>query len=134
MRSSVSTNNGIFFYSNGVFVQIVMASRVIYGMTREGMLPAVLGVIASRRQTPGRAIAAVALAIAALALSLPLIQLAQFTSLVTLTVFILVNLSLWRIGATPGGAAKLSRWRCWGLFGGLVSVGLLLSEILRIAQ
>lgn len=119
---------------NGVLVQIVMASRVIYGMTREGLMPPALGVIGDRRRTPGRAIAAVTLIIGVLALSLPLLSLAQLTSLITLTVFVLVNLALWRIGGQPEASGLLRRWRYWGLLGAALSVGLLASEIWRIGH
>ena len=36
---------------NGLFVQIVMASRVLYGLARESMLPAVLGKLDAKRAT-----------------------------------------------------------------------------------
>lgn len=117
---------------NGILVQIVMASRVIYGMTREELAPKALGVLNARRRTPGRAIGLVTAMILVLALTLPLVSLAQATSLVTLSVFFLVNLSLWRIGHQPDAAPELRRWRLWGLMGALLSAGLLLAECFRL--
>jgi len=117
---------------NGILVQIVMASRVIYGMAREGLAPEFLGVLNPGRQTPGRATLLVTGLIMALALSLPLVRLAQATSLITLSVFFLVNLALWRIGARPHAAAVLKRWRYWGALGALLSAGLLSVELLRM--
>ena len=118
---------------NGILVQIVMASRVIYGMTREGLAPRFLGQLSESRQTPIRAILMVTLLIAALALAVPLLKLAQATSLVTLTVFVLVNLALWRIGNQANAHPTLHKWRNWGVFGALLSGGLLLTEIARLA-
>ena len=117
---------------NGILVQIVMASRVIYGMTKEGLAPAVLGKLDSQRQTPLRAIIVVTTLIAILALAVPLLKLAQATSLVTLVVFLLVNLALWRLGNQNSPHPKLYKWRNWGLFGALLTGGLLLTEVLRL--
>jgi len=117
---------------NGVLVQIVMASRVIYGMTSEGLAPKALGVLNHSRQTPVRAIILVTLAIAVLALALPLLRLAQTTSLVTLSVFTLVNIALWRIGSRAQAHPQLIRWRYWGIVGAVLTGGLLVSEIIRL--
>jgi APA family basic amino acid/polyamine antiporter len=118
---------------NGVLVQVVMASRVFYGMAREGLMPAWLGAVHPRRRTPVRATLVVCLAIAAVALVAPMLGLAQATGYVTLVVFTLVNLSLFRIAGRadwPGNRGQ--RW--WGLLGAILSVGLLLYEIVRRLQ
>jgi hypothetical protein len=41
-----------------------------------------------------------------------------------LLIFAAVNASLYLIGARPGAPAELRRWRFWGLFGAVVSLGL----------
>lgn len=117
---------------NGILVQIVMASRVIYGMTSESLAPKTLGVLHKRRQTPVRAIFLVTIIIAVLALGFPLLNLAQATSVITLTVFTLVNVALWRIGSTPGSPNQLIRWRFWGLFGAVLTSGLLVTELVGL--
>lgn len=114
---------------NGILVQIVMASRVLYGMTREKLAPQALGQLHPTRQTPVRAILIVCGIILVLALGLPLVSLAQATSIVTLSVFTLVNLALWKIGGLPDAEHKLRRWRYWGLFAALLSAALLTTEI-----
>jgi basic amino acid/polyamine antiporter, APA family len=114
---------------NGILVQIVMASRVLYGMANEGMIPAAIGVLDRRRQTPLRAIILVAAAAGMFALFVPLLQLAELTSLVMLLVFATVNLSLFLIGRRDGAPAVLRRWRYWGLVGAFVSVGLVVAEL-----
>lgn len=117
---------------NGILVQIVMASRVIYGMTREGLAPKALGVINTRRQTPLRAILLVSSMIVVLALWFPLVNLAKTTSLIILSVFVLVNLALWRLGETDNIAPVIRRWRYWGLIGAAVSFLLLASELIKL--
>lgn len=116
--------------TNGILVQIVMASRVLYGMSREGMLPAAIGVLDPSRQTPVRAIVLVAALACLFALLVPLLQLAELTSLVMLLVFATVNLSLFLIGRREGSAPVLKRWRFWGLTGAVVSLALIMAELL----
>jgi amino acid transporter len=79
---------------NTILAQMTMASRVIYGMARQGDLPVHLSKVHSRTGTPLVATAAVLLAVLSLALTLPIEKLAEGTSLATLATFALVNLSL----------------------------------------
>jgi len=85
---------GLFALINGALIQMIMASRVLYGMSRRNLLPAVLGMVNQRTQTPLVATALTTVAILLLAASGTLASLAQATSLIMLVVFSLVNLSL----------------------------------------
>jgi len=82
---------------NGALIQIIMASRVLYGLSRQGWLPEGLGYVYPRTRTPLPAILVVVLSILMLAWLLPLLSLAKLTSFVTLIIFTLMNLALWRI-------------------------------------
>jgi APA family basic amino acid/polyamine antiporter len=82
---------------NGVLIQTIMASRVIYGLADRGHLPAGFAKVSKQTQTPFVATIAVVLIIAVLALSLPITSLAQHTSQIVLLVFVLVNVSLIRL-------------------------------------
>ncbi len=106
---------------NGILVQIMMAARVLYGMGREGLAPRWLGVAGSRRHTPFRATALVTVAVVLLALFVPLLDLAEFTSVVILSVFAMVNLSLFRLGSRVDDEPT-RRWRWLGLVGAAVCV------------
>jgi len=88
---------GLTAVINGALIQIVMASRVLYGMAEQGWIPQWLAAIHPRTRTPLRSTLLIGATILGLALWLPLVTLAKLTSLVTLIVFSLVNLSLWRI-------------------------------------
>ncbi len=88
---------GLSAVINGAIIQIVMASRVLYGMAGQGWIPSGLASVHPFTRTPLRSTLLIGAAILTLALGLPLVTLAKITSLVTLTVFTLVNLSLWRI-------------------------------------
>jgi amino acid transporter len=76
---------------NTILAQITMAARVIYGMARQGDLPGLAGRVHPRTAT------LIAALVILLALVLPFEQLAEGTSLATLVVFALVNLSLLRL-------------------------------------
>ncbi len=79
---------------NGVIVQIIMASRVVYGLARQGSLPAILGSVSPITRSPLIATGLIAGLVFLLAALFPLQDLAETTSRITLTVFALVNLSL----------------------------------------
>ncbi len=101
---------------NGALIQIIMASRVLYGLAMQGMLPRVLASIHPRRRTPVTATGAVTAFVAALAVWFPLAPLAAATSTLTLLVFAVVNLALMRIKARPmleECAFVLPRWVPW---------------------
>ena len=79
---------------NGVIVQTVMAARVLYGMARQGTLPAQLATVNSRTHTPLLATAVAVVVTLLSALALPLEALADLTTQAMLVVFALVNLAL----------------------------------------
>ena len=84
---------------NGVIIQIIMASRVIYGLADKGNLPRFLGPrflgqVHPRTRTPVVATALVTLIMLMFAIGFDLEFLAEFTSRMTLVVFALVNLAL----------------------------------------
>ena len=107
---------------NEILVQMIMASRVIYGMSQEGLMPKVLGQVHSTRQTPVLATTLVASAVLMLAMAVPLLRLAELTSFVMLVIFASVNVSLYLIGRQSDAAPRLRRWRWWGVFGAVVAL------------
>ncbi|WP_028795720.1 APC family permease [Thalassobaculum salexigens] len=117
---------------NGVLVQMVMASRVLFGLSRQGSLPVFLGRVNPITHTPVIATVLVVGVIVTLALIFPIATLAGTTSLVTLAVFALCNLALWRLkrrGPTPPEAPDLPIWL--PLAGAVVSLAVLAAEIGR---
>ncbi|MEQ8788609.1 MAG: amino acid permease [Pirellulaceae bacterium] len=79
---------------NGALVQIVMASRVAYGMARQGQAPRWLSWVSPSRRTPLPATIAITLVALVLALWLPIVALAKATSTILLLVYAVVNVSL----------------------------------------
>jgi APA family basic amino acid/polyamine antiporter len=82
---------------NTILAQMTMASRVVYGMARQGDLPEFAGQVHRATGTPLVATTLVVAGVIALALLFPLERLAESTSIATLATFALVNLSLLRI-------------------------------------
>jgi amino acid transporter len=84
----------LFAVANTGLLNFIMGSRLIYGMSRQGLLPEPLGRVHAARRTPHWAILAVLGAALVLALSGTLSYLAGTTSLLLLIVFFTVHLSL----------------------------------------
>ncbi len=83
--------------TNGALVQVIMGSRMMYGMSRKQLMPSFFYTLSSRFQTPVRAIVFLVLIIYVLAISFPLVRLASATSFIVLVIFSLVNLSLFNL-------------------------------------
>lgn len=116
---------------NGVIVQIIMSSRVLYGLAAQGSLPGWLAAVSPTTRTPLGATALTTVVVLALALLFPLAQLADFTSRITLVLFALVNLALARIKAR-GDAAPAHTWvvPAWVPWAGFAScVGLVVADV-----
>ncbi|WP_209503866.1 amino acid permease [Ruegeria sp. HKCCSP335] len=79
---------------NGVLIQMIMASRVIYGLADRDHLPKLLAKVSQVTQTPTVATIVVMAIILLLTQTLPIAILAERTSQIVLGVFVLVNLSL----------------------------------------
>ena len=82
---------------NGVLIQMIMASRVLYGLACQGNLHHKLTYIHPVTHTPVIATALVVVIILVLALFLPITELAEMTSRIVLIVFMTVNLALIRL-------------------------------------
>lgn len=82
---------------NTILAQMTLAARVVYGMARQGNLPGIVGRVYPKTATPLVATALIVVLVIALALTVPLMRLAESTSLATLLVFALVNLALLRL-------------------------------------
>jgi APA family basic amino acid/polyamine antiporter len=117
---------------NGAIIQLIMASRVLYGMSRQGWITPRLGRVNAKTHTPLLATALVTASVLLFALWLPLLSLAKLTSLFILMVFCLINLSLWRVkvrAPLPEGIRTIPLWV--PVTGLVVSVGFLSFQIIN---
>lgn len=118
----------IFAITNTGLLNLIMASRLSYGMAREGLLPAVLTRVHPARQTPWVAVMVAFALTAALAVSGGVQVLAQTTSLLLLCVFSVLHVGLLLIKRRDGepiaGVFATPRWT--------PIVGLLLCSMLLV--
>jgi amino acid transporter len=84
----------IFAIGNTALLNYLMGSRLLYGMSRQGLLPKILGKVHPVRRTPHIAIFVLFGIVSALILSGSVKQLAESTVLLLLSVFTVVNVSL----------------------------------------
>jgi len=82
---------------NGALIQLIMASRMLYGLASASQIPSVFAYVHPTTQTPLVATAVATAIMIILALPGSLRGLAEATSVLMLVVFALVNLSAWRI-------------------------------------
>ena len=85
---------GMFAIVNGALIQMIMASRIFYGMAKKGWIWSGLAKVSKKTRTPVVATWLVIVIILNLALWFPLETLAKATSYLILIVFALVNASL----------------------------------------
>lgn len=79
---------------NGILAQIIVSSRLIYGMTEIGNAPKWLGKIYNRTQIPLLATLIIMLAIVIMAYWFPIQTLAKVTSTLMLFIFMMIHITL----------------------------------------
>lgn len=83
--------------SNGIFAEIVLVARLLYGSARRGLMPGVFATVGRRSAVPVRATLATGAAMAVAVATLPFATLAGLTSALTLVIFAAVNLALFAV-------------------------------------
>lgn len=104
---------GVFAVINGALIQIIMASRMLYGMSDRGWLPGYLKKIHPLTRIPLNSTMLTVSLMIIFALLLPMVTLVELTSYLVLMVFALVNLALIKIkrrDPEPEGASVFSVW------------------------
>ena len=84
----------MFAVINGALIQIIMVSRIFYGMSTQGWLPKFLSVVNQKTNTPIYATIIAGALVLLLAISFPILTLAQSTSFLIFIIFTLVNIAL----------------------------------------
>ncbi|HET6195988.1 MAG TPA: amino acid permease [Acetobacteraceae bacterium] len=122
---------GFLAVGNGVLVQVVMLARLFYGMARNGQLPARFGRVNPRTGTPVPATVLAACIVTGAAVLVSFEQLLVLSNAVTLAIFVLVDVALWRVHRTDHGAAPGFAAPAWvPPVAALLAAGLLLTELL----
>lgn len=92
----------VFAVANSALVNYVTASRLLYGMARDGRLPSALSKVHAARRTPHVAIGALLAIVTILVLAGNVTQLGEATALLLLAVFTVVNIALLVLRRRPG--------------------------------
>jgi basic amino acid/polyamine antiporter, APA family len=82
--------------ANGVLIQLLMLARLLYGMARRSLLPSALATL-SRRHVPVRATLVAGGFVLLATVAFPFHALLRLSTTLTLVVFALVSLALWRL-------------------------------------
>ncbi len=122
---------GMLAIVNGALIQIIMASRIFYGMAKKGWIWSGLAKVSKKTRTPVVATWLVIVIILNLALWFPLETLAKGTSYLILIVFALVNASLISIKRSKPPAEGILNVPIWVPVAGFFSsVSLALFQLL----
>ena len=82
---------------NGALIQIIMATRVLYGMSNQGLSPQLFNKVHPKTRTPLLSTLIVTISVLLMALWFPIVTLAVVTSFITLVIFAFMHLALIRI-------------------------------------
>lgn len=85
---------GLIATVNGIIVQIIMGSRILYGLSKQGWIHKRFNQLHEKNQTPAFATIFIVGVMIVATLVLPIVSLAKTTSLLLLSIFVLVNASL----------------------------------------
>jgi basic amino acid/polyamine antiporter, APA family len=155
LNTKVFAAIALFALTNGALINLIMASRLVYGMSNEGIVPGALGRVHSGRRTPWVAILFTASLAAVLVVIGDLDTLADTTVLLLLFVFVCVNSAVLVLRKdkvdhehfrAPGIVAMLGVAACTGLIihkafddltvfayaGGMILIGIALWALNRV--
>lgn len=121
---------GSFAVVNGALIQIIMVSRLFYGMANNDWLPKIFAKIDERTSTPVFSTIVVSILVLIFALWLPIVTLASLTSFFIFVIFTLMNISLIKIKLTE--KEKKENIINYSIF--IPIIGTILNVILLIVQ
>lgn len=114
---------------NGALVQVIMGSRILYGMAKQNFIAANFASVSPKTRTPIKATFVIGAIVWLLAIGFPLLTLAKITSFIIIMVFALVNFSLLTIRIHEGCKRILKIFL--PLIGGLLCLGLLALQLIN---
>jgi amino acid transporter len=116
---------GLLALSNGALINMIMASRLLYGMGEERVVPRQFGLLLPRRRTPWVAIAFTATVAAALIATGDLEELADTTVALLVVIFAVVNVTVLYLRRDPVEAEHFRVPSAFPVLGVAVSIALL---------
>jgi len=119
----------LFALTNGALINLIMASRLVYGMARQGIVPPALGRVHHARRTPWVAIVFTSLLAALLIAIGDLETLADTTVLLLLLVFVCVNVCVLVLRRDPVGHEHFRAPTAVPVLGAGICVALLVQKV-----
>jgi amino acid transporter len=120
---------GLVAVVNGALIQMIMGSRVLYGLAQQGQIAPAFATVNRYTRTPIIATVTIAGMVMVFALALPLENLARLTSLAVLVVFALVNLALLVLKIRQPAHTETITFPIW-----VPAVGFIVSAIFVVFQ
>ena len=118
----------LFALANGALINLIMASRLMYGMAEQGVVPGVLGRVLPKRGTPWVAIVFTTALAAGLLVTGDLGDLAETTVLLLLAVFAIVNVAVLVLRRDPVDFEHFRSPTAMPVIGFIVSIGLMTTK------
>lgn len=118
----------LFALANGALINLIMASRLMYGMAEQGVVPGVFGRVLPKRGTPWVAIVFTTALAAGLLVTGDLGDLAETTVLLLLAVFAIVNVAVLVLRRDPVDFEHFRSPTAMPVIGFIVSIGLMTTK------
>jgi basic amino acid/polyamine antiporter, APA family len=118
----------LFALANTILINMITASRLLYGMSREGVLPGALATVHRGRRTPVVAIVFTTLLAVGLIATGDLESLAETTVLLLLIAFIGVNVAVLAARRDPVEHDHFRVWSPVPILGIVVCIGLITQQ------
>lgn len=126
----IMTCIALFSVGNSALINYITASRLLYGMSMQGLLPEKFGAVHKKRRTPHYAILVLLIVLLPLAMLGSIADLAAATVLLLMLVFIVVNAALFVLIRRPGEQkGKFELPQALPLLGAGVCFGLLVTRL-----
>jgi basic amino acid/polyamine antiporter, APA family len=131
MNTKVFSAIALFALTNGALINLIMASRLVYGMAQQGIVPRPLGRVHRARRTPWLAIVFTAALAAALVVVGDLETLADTTVLLLLLVFVCVNVAVLVLRREPVEHAHFRAPTVLPVLGAICCVALIVQKLVE---
>ena len=128
MPTEIFSAIALFALANGALINLIMASRLVFGMARQRVLPPFLARVLPGRRTPWAAILLTTLIAAVLVVSGDLSTLADMTVTLLLIVFAVVNVCVLVLRRDPVGHGHFRAPTVLPVIGAVVSLALLTTK------
>jgi basic amino acid/polyamine antiporter, APA family len=131
MNTKVFSAIALFALVNGALINMVMASRLVYGMAQQGVIPRWFGRVHRTHRTPWAGVLLSAAIAAVLVIVGDLETLADTTVLLLLFAFVAVNVAVLVLRRTPVEEPHFRAWTAFPVLGAACCVALIVQKLVE---